>query len=241
MNLISLAVAFGAGLISITSPCCLPLLPGYLGYISGTSPTRVTPTPPSRRPLVAAVLFVGGFTLVFTALGATASAIGGLLMLNREGLGQVAGAFILLMGLLILLGGRIGWFSRSGDWSQGWAKGQLWAAMPLGAAFALTWTPCIGPVLAGILTLAGTTGSVGQGVVLLLTYSLGLGVPFVALALSIDRVRGWLRRVARGTALLHYASGAVLAAMGVLLLTNQWLPLMSPLLRLYAKVQWPPV
>jgi len=239
LNLISLAVAFGAGLISITSPCSLPLLPGYLGYISGTSPAGGTVH--SRRPLVAALLFVSGFTLIFATLGATASALGAVLLLHREGLGQISGGFILVMGLVILLGGRVGLFSRGGDWSQRWAGGQLWAALPLGAAFALTWTPCVGPVLAGILTLAGTTGSVGQGVLLLLTYSLGLGVPFIALALSIDRVRGWLRRVARGTAALRYASGAVLATMGVLLLTNQWLPLMSPLLRLYAKVQWPPV
>lgn len=125
--------------------------------------------------------------------------------------------------------------------SKKWAKGQLWAAAPLGAAFAITWTPCIGPVLGGILALAGSTGKTGTGVVLLLVYSLGLGVPFIALALWVDRVRGWLKRVARGTAILHTASGVLLASMGVLLLTNQWLPLMAPLLRLYAKAQWPPV
>jgi len=238
MSIISLAIAFGAGLISITSPCCLPLLPGYLGYISGGAVAQPTG---SRRPLVAASLFVLGFTLVFTALGATASYLGQILLLNREGLGQVAGGFILLMGLVILLSGTIGWMSRGGDWSQRWAGGQLWAAAPLGAAFAVTWTPCIGPVLGGILTLAGTTEQVGQGVMLLLVYSLGLGIPFLALALSVDRVRGWFRRIGRGTAILHYASGALLAVMGILLLTNQWLPLMSPFLRLYATLKWPPV
>ena len=146
MSIISLAIAFGAGLISITSPCCLPLLPGYLGYISGNAAAQPTG---SRRPLIAASLFVLGFTLVFTALGATASYLGQILLLNREGLGQVAGGFILLMGLVVLLSGRIGWMSRGGDWSQRWAGGQLWAAAPLGAAFAVTWTPCIGPVLGG--------------------------------------------------------------------------------------------
>ena len=239
MNLVNVAIAFGAGVISITSPCCLPLLPGYLGYISGAAPAGDPAR--SRRPLLAAALFVAGFTLVFTALGATASALGQLLLLNRYGLSQIAGGFILAMGLAIVLSYRVGWLSRGGDWSQPWAHGQLWAAAPLGAAFAVTWTPCIGPVLAGILTLAGSTGEVSQGVLLLLVYSLGLGLPFIGLAFSVERVRGWLRRVARGTAALHLASGAMLVVMGVLLLTNQWLPLMAPLLRLYAKAQWPPV
>ena len=238
MNLLSLAVAFGAGVISITSPCCLPLLPGYLGYISGTATTTEAK---SRRPLAAAGLFVLGFSLVFTALGATASVVGEVLLQNRFGLDRFAGAFILAMGLVILLSARWGWLNRGGDWSRPWARGQLWAAAPLGAAFAITWTPCIGPVLAAILALAGSTGQVGEGALLLLVYSLGLGLPFLGLALSVNRVRGWLRRAARGTAVLHLASGVVLIAMGVLLLTDQWLPLMSPLLRLYAKFQWPPV
>ncbi len=239
MNLVNLAIAFGAGLISITSPCCLPLLPGYLGYISGTPVVGAATS--NRRPLIAALLFVLGFTLVFTALGATASVVGQVLLEHRYGLSQIAGGFILAMGLAIILSSRFGWLSRGGDWSQPWARGQLWAAAPLGAAFAITWTPCIGPVLGGILTLAGTTGQAGQGVVLLLVYSIGLGVPFVALAVSVDRVRGFLRRIAGGAAVLHIASGVLLSAMGILLLTNQWLPLMAPLLRFYAKAQWPPV
>ncbi len=239
MSLVNLGIAFGAGLISITSPCCLPLLPGYLGYISGTQ--VIGGERPNRRPLIAALLFVLGFTLVFTALGATASVVGQVLLEHRYGLGQIAGAFILAMGLAILLSSRVGWLSRGGDWSQPWARGQLWAAAPLGAAFAITWTPCIGPVLGGILTLAGSTGQAGEGTVLLLVYSAGLGFPFVALALSVDRVRGFLRRISGGAAVLHVASGALLSAMGILLLTNQWLPLMAPLVRFYAKAQWPPV
>jgi cytochrome c-type biogenesis protein len=239
VNLVNLAIAFGAGLISITSPCCLPLLPGYLGYISGTPVVGAARS--NRRPLSAALLFVLGFTLVFTALGATASVLGQVLLEHRYGLSQIAGGFILAMGLAILLSSRFGWLNRGGDWSRPWARGQLWAAAPLGAAFAITWTPCIGPVLGGILTLAGTTGQAGQGTILLLVYSIGLGVPFVALALSVDRVRSFLRRIAGGAAVLHVASGVLLSAMGILLLTNQWLPLMAPLLRFYAKAQWPPV
>lgn len=231
--------AFGAGVISITSPCCLPLLPGYLGYLSGVTPAEAEAH--SHRTVVAALLFVCGFTAVFVALGASASLVGRLLLINREAIGYIAGGFILVMGLVILLSGRVPLFSRGGDWGQRWARGQLWAAAPLGAAFAITWTPCIGPVLGGILVLAGATGSVGAGAGLLLLYSLGLGLPFVGLSLSIRRVRGVLNRGRRVTAGVHLASGALLVGMGILLLTNQWLPLMAPLLRLYAKAQWPPV
>lgn len=239
MNLINLAVAFGAGLISITSPCCLPLLPGYLGYLSGLSAREVEAN--RRRTVAAALLFVGGFSLVFIALGATASVVGAVLLANRLAVAHVAGIFILVMGLLLLLEGRIGLFSRGGDWSRWSAGGTLWSAPVLGAAFAITWTPCIGPVLGAILTLAGTTAALGQGVALLAAYSLGLAVPFVALSLSVPKVHTLLRRLGRAPALMQGAAGALLVVMGVLLVTDRWLPLVSPVLAWYAQARWPPV
>jgi cytochrome c-type biogenesis protein len=232
-NPLGLAVAFAAGLISITSPCCLPLLPGYLGYLTGATADR-------RRTFVAAALFAGGFSLVFIALGASASVLGSLLLVYRLPLARAAGLFILAMGLVLLLDGRVGLLSRSGDWSQRFPGGRLTTAPALGAAFGLTWTPCIGPVLGAILTLAGATASLGQGVALLAAYSLGLAVPFVLLSLSVTHVRGWLRRVRRGTAMLQGVSGVVLVAMGALLLTDRWLPLMAPALAWYAQSRWPP-
>lgn len=239
MNVVNIPISFGAGVLSITSPCCLPLLPGYLGYLSGLSTNTLSQR--RGRTFAAAVLFVLGFSAVFAALGATASVVGHFLLRNRIAFEVVAGAFILAMGLAILLEGRIRLLSRGGDWSRSWSRGHLVAALPLGAAFAITWTPCIGPVLGGILTLAGTTGSVGEGVLLLLVYSLGLGVPFLALSLSVRRVRGWLSGVGRRMAVMRIASGGALSVIGVLLITGLWLPLMSPLLRLYSKAQWPPV
>ena len=239
MNLINLAVAFGAGLISITSPCCLPLLPGYLGYLSGLSASAVDAN--RRRTVAAALLFVGGFSLVFIALGATASVVGAVLLANRLAVAHVAGIFILVMGLMLLLEGRIGLFSRGGDWSRWSAGGTLWSAPVLGAAFAITWTPCIGPVLGAILTLAGTTAALGQGVALLAAYSLGLAVPFVALSLSVPKVHTLLRRLGRAPALMQGAAGALLVVMGVLLVTDRWLPLVSPVLAWYAQARWPPV
>ena len=232
-NPLSLAVAFAAGVVSITSPCCLPLLPGYLGYLTGATGDR-------GRTVAAAALFTGGFSLVFMALGATASVLGSVLLAYRLPLGHVAGAFILAMGLVLLLEGRVGFVSRGGDWSQRFAGGRLTTAPALGAAFGLTWTPCIGPVLGAILTLAGATASLGQGVALLAAYSLGLAVPFVLLSLSVSHVRGWLRRVRRGTALLQGVSGVLLVVMGALLVTDRWLPLLAPVLAWYARSRWPP-
>jgi cytochrome c-type biogenesis protein len=194
-----------------------------------------------RRTVAAALLFVAGFSVIFIALGATASVVGAALLANRLAVAHVAGIFILAMGLLLLLEGRIGLFSRGGDWSRWSAGGTLWSAPVLGAAFAITWTPCIGPVLGAILTLAGTTAALSQGVALLAAYSLGLAVPFVALSLSVPKVHTLLRRLGRAPALIQGAAGALLVVMGVLLVTDRWLPLISPVLAWYAQARWPPV
>ena len=132
VNLVNLAVALGAGVISITSPCCLPLLPGYLGYLTGMSSSELEAN--RRRTLAAAMLFVAGFSMVFIALGATASVVGAALLANRLSLTHVAGVFILVMGLLLLLEGRVSGLSRGGDWSRWSAGGKLWMAPVLGAA-----------------------------------------------------------------------------------------------------------
>ncbi len=209
MNLIDAALAFAAGVLSISSPCCLPLIPGYLSFLSGISPKELRRE--RRRTVVAALLFVAGFSIVFISLGATASIVGSFLLSNHLPFARVAGVFIALMGLVLILEGRVGLLSRSGDWSHWFAGGKLWTAAPLGAAFAITWTPCIGPVLGAVLTLAGSTASLSQ------------------------------QRVAHGAAVLQYASGALLVAMGVLLVTDRWLPLMAPVLAWYAQAQWPPI
>ena len=194
-----------------------------------------------RRVLAAAVLFVIGFSLVFIVLGATASELGVLLISFRLQLYQIAGVFILVMGLVLLLEGRIGFLSRGGDWSRRWARGQLWAALPLGASFAITWTPCIGPVLAVILTLAGSTADLAQGVALLAAYSLGLAVPFLLLSLGVPAFTSLSRRLGPLVALTQAASGLLLVGMGFLLITGRWLPLIAPILSWYAKAHWPPV
>ncbi len=239
MNLINVGIAFGAGTLSITSPCCLPLLPGYLGYMTGLSGTEMERR--RGRPFAAALMFVGGFTAVFAILGASASALGRAVIQNRPGLEHLAGALILATGLLLLLTERSRFLSRSATLGARWSRGQLWSAPLLGAAFAISWTPCIGPVLAGILALAGSSAEVGQGVGLLVVYSLGLGLPFVALSLSAHRVSRWLRPVARRAARVRTGASLVLVLMGGLLIFDRWVPLMAPILRIYARAQWPPV
>ena len=239
MNLVNAGIAFGAGVVSITSPCTVPLLPGYVGFLSGLSSGEAAMQ--RRRSFLAALLFVAGFTAVFAALGATATALAGLLLGNRPLLYHIAGAFIAGVGVVLLLVGRFPMFMRGGDWSHRFRGSQLWSAAPLGAAFAITWTPCIGPVLAGILALSAATSTEGEGILLMVLYSLGLALPLLALSLSVPRVHAWLRRFRRGMAALRITAGTLLIAMGLLLLTDRWVPLMAPLLRLYTKAQWPPV
>lgn len=239
MPTLDLAVAFGAGLISITSPCCLPLLPGYLAYLSGLSPEQMATR--RSRVLAGGALFVVGFGLVFVALGATASVLGALLLSYRAPLDRIAGIFVLVMGGVLLLESRLGWLSRGGDWSRALKGGRLVAAVPLGMAFAITWTPCIGPVLGAVLTLAATTARLPEGVALLAAYTAGLAVPFLMLAVSLDRVRIWLRGFGRAVAVGQYAAASLLLAMGVLLVSGRWLSVMAPFLAWYAQARWPPI
>jgi cytochrome c-type biogenesis protein len=227
-------LALIAGVLSFTSPCTLPLVPGYLGYLSGVSSGR-------GRTVGAAGLFVLGFSLVFAALGAGASSLGALLIEHRLVLERIAGALIVLLGLFVLGLVRPSALMREGRPLMGRARPGPGGALLLGLAFAVGWTPCVGPVLASILLLAGTQATVLRGVVLLLVYALGLGLPFLAAALFLQRFRavsGWLRR---HSMVLNSVGGVLLIAMGVLVFTDQFTQLLSPALSLYAQLKWPPI
>jgi cytochrome c-type biogenesis protein len=227
-------LAFTAGVLSFSSPCILPLIPGYVGYMSGVAGSR-------GRTLGAAVLFVLGFTLVFTALGAAASSVGSLLNLHRILLEQVAGILVILLGLFLIGIVRIPVMLREGRPLLGWAKPGPGGALLLGIGFAFGWTPCIGPVLGAILLLASAQTTVASGTLLLLVYSIGLGVPFVAAALLLDRVTGvrkWLTRHGRG---IEVAGGVLLIAMGVLMFTDRLDQVFAPALELYSQLRWPPI
>ena len=182
LGLGSLAVV--AGTVSITSPCCLPLMPGYLSYISGVSAKEEGDR---RRVFGAALLFVLGFAIVFTALGATASALGGFLISRIPLFIKILGAFVIFMGLVTLGILRIPFLARERRIDLSKVRSGPAGAVPLGMAFAFGWTPCVGPVLGGILTAAAATQTVWKGTTLLFIYSLGLGLPFVLFALAYSR------------------------------------------------------
>jgi len=194
LNDITLLAAFGAGLLSFVSPCVLPLIPGYLSYISGLSLDEMrggsgtaVATTSRAQVLLASLAFILGFSLVFIALGASASMIGQFLMARLRLMGRIAGVIIILFGLHTMGVFRIGWLDRQARMSERARPTGLVGAMLVGIAFAFGWTPCIGPILAGILTVAAAQATVGHGVQLLAAYSLGLGVPFFATALTINR------------------------------------------------------
>ena len=231
-------LAFVAGAISFSSPCCLPLLPGYLAHLSGLMDRRSTGAMRSRT-VLGAVLFVLGFTLVFAALGASAGLLGGWLLGERLVLLRVAGVFIVIMAILQVTGWRPGIFARTAL-APAPAAG-LAGSLPLGMAFAVSWTPCVGPVLAAILVAAGAEASALEGAGLLVVYALGLGTPFVLSAFALERltrVRSFLLRAHRQ---IDIVGGSVLGVMGVLILTDRWLPLMASLLRWYSELNWPPL
>jgi cytochrome c-type biogenesis protein len=243
---VTASLAFLAGILSFTSPCCLPLMPGYVSYISaagvpGADRAVASPTVARSRAWGTSLLFVAGFAMVFTALGAGASAVGSTLLAHRQALARVGGVVIIAMGLSMAGIIRIPWLMREYRLDLSRIRPGPVGALPLGMAFAIGWVPCIGPVLAGILTVAAAEASAGRGALLLGVYSLGLGVPFVGLAVAATRlqpVTSWLHRHGRGVEL---SGAAVLVAMGVLLATNQWLRFFAPLTRLFTDLGWPPL
>ena len=233
---VTLLAAFGAGLLSFISPCVLPLIPGYLSYISGLSldEMRGTPGRPGaavavaapaharQRVLIASLAFIVGFSLVFIALGASASAIGSFVLTRKTLFGRIAGAVVILFGLHTMGVLRIEWLYQEKRVHTSKKPGGPFGAMLVGIAFAFGWTPCIGPILAGILAIAATRRGVGEGVRLLSAYSLGLAVPFFATALAINRFFGAMSRIRRHYHAIELVSGGLLVAIGLLIFTNRF-------------------
>ncbi len=242
MDLIGpVALAFVAGVVSITSPCCLPLLPGYVSYVSAVSGDDPECRASRRRVLGAAVLFVVGFSIVFTLLGATATTIGGLVLANRLILERVAGVFVIVMGVVTIGILRVPFLERQYRFDLSRVRPGPGGAVPLGMAFAVGWTPCIGPVLAAVLAAAASTATPLTGAILLWAYSLGLGVPFVLLAAGhgwANKSFSWLRRHVR---VIEIGGGALLMLMGVLMITGQWTRLFAPLIAWFTRNNWPPI
>ncbi len=219
---IGFVVAFGAGIVSFLSPCVLPLVPSYLSMMSGVGAAElsVASGPSQRRLLASTVAFVGGFTVVFAALEATASELGSTLRFHQVALDRIAGAVIVVMGLAFagLVRPRV--LTTERRWHVLPSRLGPWAAPVMGMAFAFGWTPCIGPALAAVLSLAADSHTLLRGEAMLVAYSLGLGVPFVAAGLAFGRLSGFFGFARQHARAINVVSGLGLAALGVLLLTN---------------------
>lgn len=225
----SLGLAFAAGLVSFVSPCCLPLVPGYLATVCGAAPGG------GRRRLDPAVLgrsavFVGTFSSIFVGLGLGATALGAFLFDNQPTLNAVAGVAIIGMGLVFAASVLVVRLNR--EWRVDALMQRAGRGGPVvaGAAFAIAWTPCVGPTLGAILSLAATRQGTGQGALLLTMYSAGLALPFLASAIAFDAGARSLAFVKRHYAAIQLAASAVLVAMGGLMLTGE-------LVRLNVEVQ----
>lgn len=227
-------VAFAAGLVSIMSPCVLPLVPVYVTYLTGGTPELFER--PSRadrlRAFANALLFVVGFSLVFVALGLSASAIGENLRAHGPLLRKLSGLLIIMFGLYML--GAFRWLMMVGEVRfpfRAVRPGPL-ASLVLGGTFGFGWTPCIGPVLTSILLLAGNTETVAQGGYLLGMYSAGLALPFLAMAVGLTSVTGLLKVLRPFLPRIQQAGGALLVLLGVLILLNMFTVINS-------YVRWP--
>src|ERR1700739_2799399 len=220
---VTIAAAWIAGMLSFLSPCVLPLVPPYLVYLTGTSLERFADAqaPPRvwREAIAAALLFVLGFSTVFVALGASASAIGALLRAYSGELAILGGAGIIIMGLHFLGLTPIAWLMREKRLEMAKPVG-LWGAYLMGLAFALGWTPCIGPILAAILAVPASEETVTRGALVLAGYSLGLGIPFLLAAFAVESFAAFLARFRAYLGLVEKAMGGLLVLTGVAFLTG---------------------
>lgn len=223
--LAAMPVALLAGLISFVSPCVVPLVPGYLGYVSGMAGASAgrgggaTERASKPRLVLGVAMFVAGFTAVFVVLGVAFASLGAQVAGQLDTITRILGVLVVVMGFVFL--GAVPFMQRERRVHVS-PKAGLWGAPLLGVVFGLGWTPCIGPTLAAVLTLSLTEATATRGVILAVVYSLGLGLPFMVLALWIERSRailGWLRR--HRLALMRFG-GAMLVVLGLLLVTGLW-------------------
>lgn len=239
MENVNILTAFIFGLLSFISPCVLPIIPGYISFISGHTLDDLQGNNKSaaRAVIVNSLVFILGFTLVFVLMGAAATSIGQLLNDNLNLISKIAGVIIIIFGLHMIGIFKIGFLNYEKRFHLQEKKLGIFGSFAVGAAFAFGWTPCIGPVLAGILAIASQQDTVMQGIVLLFVYSLGLGIPFFLTAISINKFFNVFNKVKKHFHTIEVAGGVMLVAVGVLMMTNyltiiasylsRWFPFLS--------------
>jgi cytochrome c-type biogenesis protein len=223
---LTVGIAFLAGLVSFVSPCVLPLVPAYLSFLTGASVEQLRENlgVDARAHTVGhAAAFIAGFTIVFVLLGASASALGGAMRDNQVLIARIGGIVVIVLGLQMLGILRLQLLARDTRVQVQTERRSLVASVVVGLAFAAGWSPCIGPILAGILTLASQSNSVGQGAWLLFVYSMGLAVPFLATAVAVGAILPALNRIKRFLPAIEMTAGAFMIATGVVLVTNSFL------------------
>ena len=216
----AMIVALIAGLLSFLSPCVLPIVPPYLAYMSGISMAEMTGGRARGRTVVPALFFVLGLSTVFLFLGFTASAFGAFFLHNQEVFSKISGAVVILFGLHFLGVFRIPMLDREARLEAGDTGGTAFGAYVLGLAFAFGWTPCIGPQLGAILSLAASEASIARGTTLLGVYAIGLGIPFLLAAVFVERSMGLMTRLKPHMRLIERAMGVLLIVVGLALLTG---------------------
>lgn len=228
MQDVSFIMAFVAGAVSFLSPCVLPLVPGYLSFVSGMSFDELAMAHGKpvllRRAAIHAIFFILGFSTIFVALGASATAIGRLLLFQADFFTKIGGIVVILLGLHIMGIWRIGLLFREKRFIQtnadkGWKQGLIGSYIT-GLAFAFAWTPCVGPILGAILAFAGTQETIRQGVLLLSIYSLGLGFPFLLAALAMQSFLSLFRQIKGYLRGIEVGAGLLVISMGILMLSN---------------------
>ena len=217
--LIKSFLAFGAGFISFLSPCVLPLIPGYISYISGESLGDIVEK--QKKVILKTVLFSLGFSLVFISFGATASLIGNILLENSNTLRIIAGIIIIIFSLQLIGILNLDFLNQEKRFQTKNYSNNLFFPVLVGAAFGFGWTPCIGPVLGSILTLAAVESSIGKGILLLSFYSLGLAIPFILSGYGISKFLAFSKNFRKNIKIVSVTGGVILLITGILILTNK--------------------
>jgi len=217
--LIKSFLAFGAGFISFLSPCVLPLIPGYISYISGESLGDIVEK--QKKVILKTVLFSLGFSLVFISFGATASLIGNILLENSNTLRIIAGIIIIIFSLQLIGVLNLNFLNQEKRFQTKNYSNNLFFPVLVGAAFGFGWTPCIGPVLGSILTLAAVESSIGRGILLLSFYSLGLAIPFILSGYAISKFLAFSKNFRKNIKIVSITGGVILLITGILILTNK--------------------